>query len=86
MKKDNINFANILGYKDWIYLMALIGVIVIAVIFEPKMILPGLIIWCILLIYSLHSNSKRRKEIEKQRAERQGTPRTQKNKDRGWER
>ena len=28
----------------------------------------------------------RRKEIEKQRAERQGTPRTQKNKDRGWER
>lgn len=28
----------------------------------------------------------RRKEIEKQRAERQDTPRTQKNKDRGWER
>ena len=28
---------------------------------------------------------KQEKEIEKQRAERQGTPRTQKNKDRGWE-
>lgn len=65
VKKDNLNFANILGYKDWIYLMALMGVIIIAILFDPKMIIPGLIIWGLLLVYSLHSNSKRRKEIEK---------------------
>jgi len=65
VKKDNINFANILGYKDWIYLIALMGLIIISVIFEPKMIIPGVIIWLLLLIYSLQTNSKRRKEIEK---------------------
>ena len=64
MEQENKRFSNILMSKDWIYLTVILILMCVISAMNNDFIIPSVVLWFLMLFYSLKVNGKKREEIE----------------------
>ena len=62
-KNNNANFLDKLVLKTKVYLIIIAILILIIAVLKPILIIPGLIIYCIIIAYAYSTNQKRKEEV-----------------------